>query len=116
MKFPKKPLLPGFATGAYESRPAYNRAEFDQYPERRSSHVNIRLSASDLESLQRIALRDGVPLSSFIAGIVRRYLEVTAEAAEAAQAATPAEAAPPPDIGMADAPAIDRRARQESDR
>lgn|SRR5690606_12682534 len=112
MKFPKKPLLPGFATGAYESRPAYNRAEFEQYPERRSSHVNIRLSASDLESLQRIALRDGVPVSSFIAGIVRRYLETTAEAA---QAATPAEAAPSPDTAMADAPAIDRRARQGSD-
>ena len=110
MKFPKKPLLPGFATGAYESRPAYNRAEFEQYPERRSSHVNIRLSASDLESLQRIALRDGVPVSSLIASIVRRHLETTAQVP---QAVASTEQAPLPlDPGVAEAPVTDRRARR----
>ncbi|HWK53407.1 MAG TPA: hypothetical protein VNR18_03485 [Hyphomicrobiales bacterium] len=107
MKFTKKPLLPGFEAGVYESRPAYNRAEFEQYPERRSSHVNIRLSATDLERLQRIALINGVPVSSLIAGIVRGHLETLTPSTEDAEA--------PLNTDAAAAPAANRRAHPEAD-
>ena len=82
MNFDKKPILPGFENGLYERRPAYDKAELDAHghrrdpdPVRRGNHVNVRLSSDDLAQLQKLALQDGVPLPSLIAGIVRKYLE-----------------------------------------
>ena len=107
MKLTRQPILPGFESGEYESRPAYNRAEFEAHsaprePGRRGNHINIRLSTADLDQLHQLALREGVPVQSFIAGIVHRYL---------AGELTGGEMEVPPDSSAPHAPDIPSRSR-----
>jgi predicted DNA binding CopG/RHH family protein len=85
--FEKRPLLPGFEAGIYERQPAYNREELaESLPQvqrriseqeesiRRSNHVNIRLSDADLAQLQKLSLKEGLPIKSMIASIVHKYI------------------------------------------
>jgi len=85
--FEKRPLIPGFEAGLYEKQPEYNKEELaeslgaihrraqDQEENiRRGNHVNIRLSDADLSELQKLSLREGVPIKSMIASIVHKYI------------------------------------------
>jgi predicted DNA binding CopG/RHH family protein len=77
-KLPRKNLLPGYESGRYEPVREYDRTEFRSHPmddvERRDNRVSIRISGSDLNRLRSIALSDGVPVQSLIAGIIHRFV------------------------------------------
>jgi predicted DNA binding CopG/RHH family protein len=85
--FEKRPLLPGYEAGIYERKPAYNHEELAESlssaqrrlhdqddSNRRSNHLNIRLSDADLAELQKISLKEGMPIKSLIASIVHRFI------------------------------------------
>jgi predicted DNA binding CopG/RHH family protein len=85
--FEKRPLLPGYESGVYERQPVYNREELGENlpavqrrmneqedSNRRSNHVNIRLSDADLAGLQKLSLKEGMPIKSMIASIVHKYI------------------------------------------
>jgi predicted DNA binding CopG/RHH family protein len=48
---------------------AYARATF-----RKDKRVNIRISENDLLSLQKIALREGIPYQTLISSVLHKYI------------------------------------------
>ncbi len=40
---------------------------------KKEKHVNIRLSSDDLETIQRLALEEGLPYQTLLSSIIHRY-------------------------------------------
>lgn len=88
LKLDRRGILPGFAEGRFEATPQYDPAEFAKAqlddPLRRHNRVSIRVSAMDMNELQRQALAEGLPLQSLLAQIVHQYAKGQAQKAEPA--------------------------------
>lgn len=72
----KQNILPGFGEGRYEPPHVFNRKEFAEELkelERRDRRVHVRISASDLRTLEREALQQGIPTQSLLANIIHQY-------------------------------------------
>lgn len=53
------------------------KAEFKEYAKatmKKDKRVNIRISARDLQELQRIAIREGLPYQTLISSILHKYI------------------------------------------
>lgn len=53
------------------------KAELQEYAKvtlKKDKRVNIRISARDLQELQRIAIREGLPYQTLIASILHKYV------------------------------------------
>ena len=76
--YSKRSLVPGFEDGQYELRRAYDRrlasGALDDAPLKRDNRFNVRVSARDLQALQRKAVKEGVPTQSLLASIIHEHV------------------------------------------
>lgn len=42
---------------------------------RKDKRINIRISSHDLQGIQRVALRKGLPYQALISGLIHQYVE-----------------------------------------
>jgi len=77
-KYEKK-LLNSFEKNEWKSVPdlSKRKAELKEYARetvRKNKRVNIRISERDLNELQRIAIREGLPYQTLISSILHKYV------------------------------------------
>ncbi|MCH7764757.1 MAG: antitoxin [Candidatus Marinimicrobia bacterium] len=75
----EKGLLKSIESGEWETVEDLpkRKAEFQEYAKatlKKDKRVNIRISARDLQELQRIAIREGLPYQTLIASILHKYI------------------------------------------
>jgi len=75
----EKELLDSFERNEWKSVPnlSKRKTELKQYARdtiRKNKRVNIRISERDLNELQRIAIREGLPYQTLISSILHKYV------------------------------------------
>ncbi len=75
----EKELLDSFERNEWKSVPnlSKKKAELKEYARdtiRKNKRVNIRISERDLNELQRIAIREGLPYQTLISSILHKYV------------------------------------------
>ena len=74
----EKEILDAFESGKYKSVLTTKRkkllAEAAENTFKKDKRINIRLSSRDLESLQRRALREGVPYQTLVSSVLHKYV------------------------------------------
>ncbi len=75
----EKELLDSFEKNDWKSVPnlSKRKTELKQYARdtiRKNKRVNIRISERDLNELQRIAIREGLPYQTLISSILHKYV------------------------------------------
>jgi len=75
----EKELLDSFEKNYWKSVPnlSKRKTELKQYARdtiRKNKRVNIRISERDLNELQRIAIREGLPYQTLISSILHKYV------------------------------------------
>lgn len=75
----EKKLLDSFEKNEWKSVPnlSKRKTELKEYARdtvRKNKRVNIRISERDLNELQRIAIREGLPYQTLIASILHKYV------------------------------------------
>lgn len=75
----EKAILKSYENGEWQSVENLNSKikEHRAYAKRtlkKNKRVNIRISAKDLEGIQRIAVEEGLPYQTFIASVLHKYV------------------------------------------
>jgi len=74
----EKKLLEGFESGEFESKLTKNRKSFlksvAKETFKKDKRINIRISSRDLESIQRRALKEGIPYQTLVSSILHKYV------------------------------------------
>jgi predicted DNA binding CopG/RHH family protein len=78
----EKELLNSFEKKEWKSVPNLSKRktelkEYARETNRKNKRVNIRISERDLNELQRIAVREGLPYQTLIASILHKYVNGT---------------------------------------
>jgi predicted DNA binding CopG/RHH family protein len=75
----EKEILDSFEKGEWKRVPSM-KSEIEKHvayaraTNRKDKRVNIRISAKDLESLQRKALEEGIPYQTLISSLLHKYV------------------------------------------
>ena len=75
----ERELLQSVERGQWRSLPKVKRqrARYQKYAEatlRKDKRVNIRISAKDLEAIQKRALEEGIPYQTLISSLLHKYV------------------------------------------
>ncbi|MCF6268534.1 MAG: hypothetical protein L3J41_02355 [Melioribacteraceae bacterium] len=75
----EKELLNSFENDEWKSVPDFSKRKIELQESaratiRKNKRVNIRISERDLQELQRMAFREGLPYQTFIASILHKYV------------------------------------------
>ena len=79
-KTEEQELLRALESGKIELRKP-TKPELDQLAAaaertfKKDKRINIRLSARDLQGIQRVAMRKGLPYQTLISGLIHQYVE-----------------------------------------
>ncbi len=78
----EKELLNSFEKGEWKSVSNIDErktelSEYAKYTIKKNKRVNIRISERDLNELQRIAIREGLPYQTLISSILHKYVNGT---------------------------------------
>jgi predicted DNA binding CopG/RHH family protein len=75
----EKEILDSFEKGEWKRVPSMGseiekHGAYARATNRKDKRVNIRISAKDLESLQRKALEEGIPYQTLISSLLHKYV------------------------------------------